>query len=103
MLDSACIIPELLKRLDKLPVGECIDVRSYKRDRSLLIVKINDDEARIIENGFSQSDALYPRGAWKRELKSLVSHEFPRSTKLRLYNLGMFQEQHTKTHIRKRI
>lgn len=103
MLDKASIIPELLKRLDRLPIGECIDVRSYKRDRSLLIVKTDADLARVIENGFSQSDNLYKREAWKRELKALVKHEFPRSTKLRLYNLGKFQDQHTETHTRKRI
>jgi len=91
MLDKSTLIPNLLKRLQKLPVGDYIDVRSYKRDRSLLIIKLPGGYFRIVENGFEQHEFELDESALKKTLKTLVKREFPRSNKIRLYAMGVYK------------
>ncbi len=49
-------IPALVKCLKTLPEGHYLDLRSYKRDRYLLLIKLAEGNFRIIESGFEASD-----------------------------------------------
>ncbi len=94
MIDKNNIIPALLERLHNLPQGHYLDVRTYKRNRSLLLVKKEDDDFLVIENGFVRERyEEVPAKKLKKLLKTLVKREFPRSTKIRVYNMGEFDEE----------
>ncbi len=92
MLDKASLIPTLLTKLEKLPSGEAIDLRTYKRNRSVLIVKKTPQSYVIIENGFSRDHLHVSAAKLKKTLKTLLKREFPRSNKVRLYYLGQWGE-----------
>ena len=101
MIDKTNIIPTLLRRLDKLTVGHCLDVRSYKRDRGLLIIKTAPASYRIIEDGFEKRQLEVAEEGLKKTLKGLVKREFPRSNRLRVYDLGRHDEGDVPTLKRK--
>ena len=88
MLDKATALPALLRRLDKLPRGHALDLRTYKRNRSVLIRRVGADAFDVIEDGFQREDFRVPFSGLKKLLKTLLKREFPRSTKIRVYDLG---------------
>ncbi|MCA1743144.1 MAG: hypothetical protein ABR542_01230 [Desulfonatronovibrio sp.] len=94
MIAKSNIIPAVLERLQSLPAGHYLDVRTYKRNRYIFFVKMNEDNFLIIENGFYQERfENVPFKKIKKLFKTLLKKEFPRSTKIRVYNMGEFDEQ----------
>ncbi len=93
MTSKQTSIDSVLKRMKKLKVGQCVDMRSFKRNRSVVIVCCGEDSFRVIEDGFFQE-------VWdnqsadkvKRLLKILLKKEFPRSNKIRLYTLDSYED-----------
>lgn len=92
MLDVASLYSQLSQRLKRLEHGHYLDLRSYKRDRSVLFIRENDSRLRVIEKGFEQHDFQIEMGELKKVLKEMIKREFPRSQKLRLYEMGVFDE-----------
>lgn len=90
MIDISTLIPTLLKRLKALPEGHYLDVRSYKRDRYLYIIKLEQKLYRIVESGFEQNEFEVDESGLKKNLKVLVKREFPRSNKIRVYSMGSY-------------
>lgn len=88
MIDKDTAIPTIMNRLKKLPVGHAIDLRTYKRNRSVVIARIGEDEYDVVENGFHEERFRVSLDKMKKLLKLLLKKEFPRSTKMRLYDLG---------------
>ncbi|MBW2010293.1 MAG: hypothetical protein JRI32_01225 [Deltaproteobacteria bacterium] len=92
MIDKTKIIDTVIGRLKKLPNGHYIDIRTYKRNRSVVIVKKNTKELCVIENGFSKERFNIKAEKLKKLLKTLLKKEFPRSHKVRLYVMGEYSE-----------
>ncbi|MDD3312599.1 hypothetical protein [Pseudodesulfovibrio sp.] len=88
MIDKATAIPALLRRLDNLPEGHAIDLRTYKRNRSVVIARVGPDDFELLETGFHEERFRCAGGELRRLLKLLLKREFPRSTKIRVYDLG---------------
>ena len=76
----------------KLPIGHYIDIRTYKRNRYLLIIKLDNNTIRIIENGYSQMEYKIEKDKFHKLMKMLIKKEFPRSNKIRLYMMGEYIE-----------
>lgn len=93
MNDKASIIPTVMERLSKLEHGQCLDMRTFKRNRSVAIICTATDTFSIVERGFHQ-ESWHNLSAEKvkRLLKTLLKREFPRSNKIRLYTLASFEE-----------
>ncbi|MBW2319188.1 MAG: hypothetical protein JRF24_11035, partial [Deltaproteobacteria bacterium] len=49
MIDKDKIITTVLTRLKKLPEGHYLELLTYKRNRSVVIVKVRDEELLVIE------------------------------------------------------
>ena len=93
MIDKAKIIETVHEKLKNLPTGHYLDLRTYKRNRSIIIAKISEDDLLVIENGhFKERFRLRPEKL-KKLLKTLVRKEFPRSRKIRLYVMDRFTEE----------
>jgi len=88
MIDKATAIPTVMRKLKKLPEGHAIDLRTYKRNRSVVIARTGEDEFDVVEKGFHEERFTMPLNKMKKLLKILLKKEFPRSTKIRLYDLG---------------
>lgn len=88
MIDKSTALEDLLRRLGKLPTGHCLEVRSYKRDRALLLRRRGVDAYEIREDGFFAERHVCDGKGLRRLLRTLLKREFPRSAKLRLSQLG---------------
>ena len=88
MLDINGAIPNILTRLKKLPVGKGLDLRTFKRDRSICIMKMGNDEFEAKENGFEQATFKTDTKGMRKLLKTLLKKEFPRSNKIRVYEIS---------------
>lgn len=99
MIDKATAIPTIMRKLKKLPLGHAIDIRTYKRNRSVVIARTADDEFNVVEKGFHEERFLVSMDKMKKLLKALLKKEFPRSTKMRLYELG---ESDADVHIKRK-
>ena len=73
MFDKTAIIPAVLQKLKKLPVGHCIDLRTYKRNRSVVIVKKEEDKYLVVENGYFQEEFEVSFSKLKKLLKNLLT------------------------------
>jgi hypothetical protein len=88
MIDKDTAIQTVLRKLKALPVGHAIDLRTYKRNRSVVIARTGEDGFDVVERGYVQERYAVGLAGMKKLLKALLKREFPRSTKIRLYNLG---------------
>ena len=93
MIDKAKIIDTVCERIKALPTGHYLDLRSYKRNRSVVIVKIDEKELLVIENGYFKERFRLQLRKLRKSLKALVRKEFPTSRKIRLYEMGRFSEK----------
>ncbi len=93
MLEVTALIPAVLAKLDKLPKGHAIDLRTYKRNRSVIIRKEDEESFYFVENGFYQDQFTVPKDKVKKTLKKMLKKEFPRSRKVRVYDLGVWDEK----------
>ena len=101
MIDKTNIIETVLQKMKGLAVGHHLDLRTYKRDRSVVIVKGKDDSYLVVEDGFYKEKYEVKHGKLKRLLKSLLKKEFPRSNKIRLYVMGAYDpEDHSQRNRR---
>ncbi|NDV25431.1 hypothetical protein [Desulfovibrio sp. JC010] len=101
MIDKATALESVLRKLKKLPVGHCIDLRTYKRNRSLLILHVHEQEYIIYEDGYEKIEHQTALKGMKKLLKTLFKREFPRSNKIRMYELGEYNEQKHRREMKK--
>ncbi len=92
MIDKTKIIDTVIERLKKLPDGHYLDIRTYKRNRSVIIVKQENNQLLIIQNGYEYQKYKIRIEKLKKLLKTLLKKEFPRSNKVRLYTMDQFIE-----------
>jgi hypothetical protein len=93
MMDISALIPAVQAKLDKLPEGHALDLRTYKRNRSIIILKKDPNHFLFLENGFSRDRLSVSRDKVKKTLKKMLKKEFPRSRKVRVYDLGPWDEE----------
>ena len=103
MIDKTQIIDSVTERLKKLPTGQYLDLRTYKRNRSVLIVKTGEDDLLIIEDGFFKERFRIKTEKLKKLLATLLKKEFPRSHKIRFYAMGRFAEKEMQNIKRKSL
>ena len=92
MLDISALIPNIQAKLDKMPSGHALDLRTYKRNRSVIILKKDEDSFLFLENGFHQDRFTVSADKVRKTLKKMLKKEFPRSRKVRVYDLGAWDE-----------
>ncbi len=101
MIDKEKILDTVTERLKNLPVGHYLDLRTYKRNRSVIIVKESKNNLLIIEDGFFREKFHINSEKLKKVLTTLLRKEFPRSHKIRLYVMGKFIEEEARNTTRK--
>ena len=72
MIDKEVFLRFIIQKAEKLPVGHYLDIRTYKRNRSVLLIKEGENFFRIIKNGFYQNEF---KSSFK-ELKKIFKKTF---------------------------
>ncbi len=86
MIDISSAIPTILAKLKKMPNGHYIELLTYKKDRSIKIVRVASDNLSelhylLIQKGYKQEHFQITPEKLKKTLKDLLKKEFPRSNK----------------------
>ncbi len=92
MIDKTEIITAVTTRLKSLPVNHYLDIRTYKRNRSVIIVKRENNTLLVIQNGYTKQSYVTTQDKLKKLLKTLLKKEFPRSNKVRLYTMDKYDK-----------
>ena len=87
MIDIAGAVLNTLSRLKKLPVGQGLELLTFKRDRGLRIRRTGEDRFAATEFGFRDETVETDLKGMRRVLKSILKREFPRSNKVRVQAL----------------
>jgi hypothetical protein len=90
MVDKTRIIETVIERLKKLSTGNYLDLRTYKRNRYIIIIKKSEEDLLVIEDGYCKERFYIKSDKLKKLLTALLRKEFPRSHKIRLYSMGRF-------------
>ena len=93
MIDKTKIIETVCRKLEKLPRGHYLELQTYKRNRSLIVAKMDEEDLLVLENGYFKERFRVSRQKLKKLLKILLKKEFPRSQKIRLYVMDKFLEE----------
>ncbi len=87
MIDKTSAIETVLRKIKKTVIGHGLDLRTYKRDRSVLILRTGDDTFLVVEDGFAKERFSTDLKGLRKILKKLLKIEFPRSNKIRVYEV----------------
>lgn len=87
MIDKASAAETIIRKLKKTPTGKGLDLRTYKRDRSVIIIRTKEDTFSVTEDGFDKDNFTTDFKGMKKTLKKLLKKEFPRSNKIRVYEI----------------
>lgn len=93
MIDKTKLIDTVITRLETLSVNHYLDIRTYKRNRSVIIIKRGKNHLQVIQNGYDRRQYQISADKLKKLLRTLLKKEFPRSNKVRLYMMGEYNEQ----------
>ncbi len=77
-------VQQIVRRLDP-PHG--VEMLTYKRNRGVTIIKIDDETVSIQERGYEEKTLLVEISELGKVLKTIAKKEFPRSRKVRVYQL----------------
>ena len=77
-------VQQIIRKLDP-PHG--VEILTYKRNRGVSIIKIDDDNLSVQERGYEKNEFLVSSAGLAKLLKSIAKREFPRSRKVRVYRL----------------
>lgn len=88
MIDSNRTIPVVLTRVASLQKGHAIRIATFKKDRHITIRRINDVMLHIIRHGFTNDEYELEEAKLKKEMKTLLKQEFPRSNKVHLTSIS---------------
>lgn len=74
--------------LTKLTPPQGLEIFSYKRNRGISILRLDEKTFLVRERGYEEAEFRVSEAGLPKLLKSLMNREFPRSRKLRIYRLS---------------
>ena len=81
------VIHTLLQKLEKLNPPQGIELMSYKRNRSIAVLLLADSTFLVRDRGYREEEQVINKAGLQKFLKSLIKYEFPRSRKVRMYQI----------------
>jgi hypothetical protein len=82
------VIRNLLQKLEKLNHPQGIELLSYKRNRSIAVLLLADNTFLVREKGYREEEVIIDKEGLQNHLKRLIKYEFPRSRKIRMYQIN---------------
>ncbi len=85
-IDNA--LHEVKRKLKKCEIKGGLELMSYKRNRTVAIVKEEDGRFTVLENGYEKAEQRFVEDELIKKLKSIIKREFPRSRKIRIFKFS---------------
>ena len=87
LMNIQSAIKRVRQIVDKLDPPQGVEILTYKRNRGITIIKIDDDTLSVQERGYEENTFQVAMNDLVKQLKSIAKREFPRSRKVRVYRL----------------
>ncbi|MFC1844786.1 hypothetical protein ACFLZ5_08360 [Thermodesulfobacteriota bacterium] len=81
------VLRNLLQKLKKLNPPQGIELLSYKRNRSIAVLLLDENKILVRERGYRDEEQIIEKSLLSNYMKKLIKYEFPRSRKVRLYQV----------------
>lgn len=78
------VLRHVLQKLEKLSPPQGIELLSYKRNRSIAVLLLEDQSFLVRERGYREEEQVLDKAGLAKHLRALIKYEFPRSRKVRL-------------------
>lgn len=96
LINIANILRESLRVLKKSPESAGAGLFSYKRNRKVLLLRLESERFLLREDGYVTQEKIVDFASLEKELRDIIKREFPRSRKVRLYRFNHVDELLTK-------
>lgn len=80
-------LKQAVSRLSRMPPPEGLEILSYKRNRSVYLMRKDEGSILIRERGFVEQELVVGLDELQKKLKPIFKTEFPRSRKVRIYHI----------------
>ncbi len=87
LMNIKSAIKRVTQIVDKLESPQGVEILTYKRNRGVTIIKIDESNLSIQERGYEDNTFQVAMDDLEKQLKSIAKREFPRSRKVRVYRL----------------
>jgi hypothetical protein len=84
--------------IKKMRPPEALALLSYKRDRGLVILVMENDQYEVREYGFHTQEIVVKKERIGKLLKTIIQREFPRSHRVRLLKSSSLEELSSSVH-----
>ena len=81
------VLRTLLQRLAKLQPPQGVELLSYKRNRAIAVLLQEGGRFLVRERGYREEERVVNGGELQKHLKALIKYQFPRSRKVRMYQV----------------
>lgn len=81
------ILQETLRAIKNCPANSGIELMSYKRNRSISLIRLSDTTYLFEERGYQDQQKTIEHDQLSKMLKQACKREFPRSRKVRMFKI----------------
>ncbi len=92
LINKDSVLKDCLQALKKTEIQGGVELLSYKRNRSIAILRIGNDCFLVKENGYVVEELATSMAKLTKILKVRIKREFPRSRKIRLFRFSSAEE-----------
>ncbi len=87
LINIQSAIKQVVRIVRRLEPPQGVEVLTYKRNRGITIIKIDAETVSVQERGYAENTFLVDVKDLGKQLKIISKREFPRSRKVRIYQL----------------
>jgi len=87
LINIASALKRVLSQVKKLGPNQGLEILSYKRNRGVTLVKLGGNTVQIRERGYRDEEFVTEFSDLSKILKTIIKIEFPRSRKVRIYQI----------------
>lgn len=88
LINRDAALHEALRIITSSRIGSGIELMSYKRNRSVALIRISEERVIMKERGYDEQNTNLHISSLKKKLKAAISKEFPRSRKIRFHKFN---------------
>ena len=87
LINIETALRDAIRLIGKAPIDSGIEIMSYKRNRTVALIRLSDHRVLLREQGYVQDDTEVDLEQLSKKLKTVIKREFPRSRKVRFFKL----------------
>lgn len=92
LINRDAALQEAMRIIKKCHKGHGVELLSYKRNRTIAIIRCSESEVCLRENGYIKEEQTVSLSQLPKILKGCINREFPRSRKVRFFKFASPEE-----------